>query len=368
MRDRFDELVSDICRNASGVPGDVREVVAAQVDRMAPLASDCDRTRLVTRAVSRLAGLDALDEHLRDPDVDEVMVNRGSEVWVDRRGGLHMVAELPAGTADVILERTLAATGQRLDRTTPLVDTRLPDGARLCAVVDPIAVDGTTIAIRRHRSRQFPISSFAHPELVELLSTIVRSRLNVLVIGPTSSGKTSLLGALVELADPHDRLVVIEDTTELTLRDRHVVRLEARRATADGIRAIDQSELVRTALRLRPDRLIVGEFRGSEVLAVVEALNTGHDGSLSTCHANGSVDALRRVETLVMQAAPSWPLPAIRRQITRSIDVVVQVERRPAGERHIVEVAEVRESDDEPDVDPLYTDDRCVAPPSRNRR
>lgn len=299
----------------------------------------------------------ALELLLADPTVDEVMVNRGCEVWVDRGGGLDRVADLAAGAIEVVLERVLAPIGKRLDRTSPVVDARLPDGARLCAVVAPVAVDGTTVSIRRHRARPIALTDAASEPVAALLRTLVASRANVLITGATSSGKTTLLASLLADVATDDRLVVVEDTAELVVADRHAVRLEARPAGVDGVRGVPMVELVRTALRLRPDRLIVGEFRGDEVLAVVQALNTGHDGSLSTCHANGAIDGLRRVETLVMQAAPGWPLTAIRHQVTRSIDAVVHVHRRADGARRVAEIVEVVESGDEPTGRPLAVGD-----------
>ncbi len=363
----FDELIDHICQAASTVPGDVRLVVADQVDRLAPLATPDERDRAIARAAARLDGLDALDAHLRDPTVDEVMVNRGREVWVDRGDAPHREADLPEGAIDIVLERVLAPLGKRLDRSTPIVDARLADGARVCAVVAPIAVDGTTVSIRRHRSRQISVERFTDPESVTLLGEIVRQRANVLVTGATSSGKTTLLAALAGLTHAHDRLVVIEDTAELVLDGLHAVRLEARPAGVEGVRPVDPAELVRTALRLRPDRLVVGEFRGAEVLAVIEALNTGHDGSLATCHANSPLDGLRRVETLVMQASPTWPLMAIRRQVSRSIDVVIHLRRQADGERRVADVIEVVESDGEPTGRPLITDGCRVGSLRRGR-
>lgn len=367
--DALDHLVADVCRAAAATHGDVHTVVSAAVDRLAPLATPLVRERVVARAVARLDGLDLLDEFLRDPDIDEVMVTAGRCVWVDRGGSLEHVDDLPPGAIDVVLERVLAPLGKRLDRTTPIVDARLPDGARMCAAVAPVAVDGTTVAIRRHRRRTFPLEHFAgDPTMVELFSEVVQRRLNVLVTGGTSSGKTTLVGALLGAADPADRIVVIEDTAELVVDAPHVVRLEARSGSSDGIRPIDTSELVRAALRLRPTRLVIGEFRGDEVVAVVQALNTGHDGSLSTCHANSAIDGLRRVETLVLQASPSWPLEAIRRHLTRSLDVVVHVERAADGGRRVVEVVEVTESSDEPSGRLLADATEVRDMPRRSRR
>jgi pilus assembly protein CpaF len=365
----LDRLVDEVCARAVGVPGDVVSVVTGAVDRLAPLSSLEDRNAVIGRAVARLDGLDGLEHVLSDADVDEVMVNRGREVWVDRRGALHRLHDLHPGAVEVVLERVLAPLGKRLDRTNPIIDARLPDGSRLCAVVSPVALDGTTMSIRRHRHRRVPVGEFAPPQVVAVLRAVVEQRANVLVTGATSSGKTTLLAAMTDFAADGERLVLIEDTSELVLADHHhVVRLEARAAGLDGVDEIDLARLVRTALRLRPDRLIVGEFRGREVVAVVEALNTGHDGSLSTCHANSAIDGLRRIETLVMQAAPSWPLAAIRRQVSRSIDIVVHLVRDADGKRTIDEVIEVVETEREPAGRPLVTDGREVAELTRGRR
>lgn len=364
-----DQLVDEVCIHARGVSGDVVAVVTDFVDRLAPLSTSADREAAITRAVARLDGLDALDQLLSDTEVDEVMINRGREVWVDRQGTLSRLTDLQDGTIDVVLERVLAPLGKRLDRTNPIVDARLPDGARLCAVVDPVALDGTTMSIRRHRTRRVPIGDFANAAVGEVLLDLVTRRCNVLVSGATSSGKTTLLASLADSVESGERLVLIEDTSELVLDERHhVVRLEARPPGLDGVEPVGLAQLVRTALRLRPDRLIVGEFRGPEVLAVVEALNTGHDGSLSTCHANSAVDGLRRVETLVMQAAPSWPLSAIRRQVSRSIDAVVHLERDSSGRRLVREVIEVAETDGEPSGSMLVDRGCRIGTPTRSRR
>jgi pilus assembly protein CpaF len=364
----LDEVVARVCRESVDVRGDVRRVVTAQTDRLAPLLTPHDRDLVISRSVARLDGLDSLDEYLADPAVDEVMVNRGREVWVDREGTLRHVADLPIGAVDVVLERVLAPIGKRLDRTTPIVDARLPDGARLCAVVAPVAIDGTTLSVRRHRRRSIPLERFAPTAVSTLLEQIVALRSNILITGATSSGKTSLLAALARRTDDRERLVVIEDTSEVVLDGHHVVRLEARSGGVDGVRPVEMTELVRTALRLRPDRLVVGEFRGPEVLAVVQALNTGHDGSFSTCHANSASDGLRRLETLVMQAAPTWPLAAIRRQVTRSVDAVIHLRRNESGERRIDEIIEVVESGDEPSGRTLVADGVVVGEFRRGRR
>jgi pilus assembly protein CpaF len=366
--DELTGIVDAVCRAAAERRGDVAQVVDELVPIAAPLATEPERRLVRRRAIARLDGLDVLATLLDDPTVDEVMVNRGTQVWADRSGRLERETDLTPGAADTILERVLAPLGRRLDRHTPTVDARLPDGSRLCAVIEPVAVDGTTVSIRRHRSRRVPVESFADPAVAQLVDDVVSARANVLVTGATSTGKTTFLTALVARLSSTERLVVVEDTAELALGDRHAVRLETRSATVDGVGVVDAAHLVRTALRLRPDRLVVGEFRGAEVVAIVEALNTGHDGSLSTCHANSAVDGLRRVETLVMQAVPTWPLAAIRRQVSRSIDVVIHLQRATDGRRRIAEIVEVSEGDGEPTVRKLVDGDRVVEAFTRGRR
>jgi pilus assembly protein CpaF len=205
-----------------------------------------------------------------------------------------------------------------------------------------VALGGICLSLRRFRTTPLPLESFVSAGGVALLGELVDRRCNVVISGATSSGKTSLLSSLLGLVAPGERIVTLEDTAELAPVADHVVRLEARPPTSDGVRAITLEDLLRTALRLRPDRLVVGEVRGDEVLGLVQALNTGHDGSLSTVHANSALDALHRLETLVVQAAPSWPLAAIRDHLARCIDVVVHVERVAGGGRRVAEIAEVR--------------------------
>ena len=265
------------------------------------------------------------------------------------------------------VERSVGAPiGRRLDLTTPIVDARLADGSRVCAVIGPVGVDGASLSIRRFARSARQLAAFTDPIGVKILIQIVERRCNVVVSGATSSGKTSLLAALIATLPAHERIVVLEDTAELPIGAQHVVRLEARPPAPDGPPAIDLNDLVRTALRLRPDRLVVGEIRGPEVLGLVQAMNTGHDGSFSTCHANGPHDALLRLESLILQAAPTWPLPAIRQQLARSLDVVVHISRsRSDGKRRLVSICEVGvpNHDGEPSLVPiaeLRTGERLV--------
>jgi pilus assembly protein CpaF len=335
------DIVRAVCDLVADCPGDPTPLVQAEVRRLAPLSSPEHRLRLADRTIAHLRGLGELDTHVRDDTVDEVLVNAGREIWIDRHGELQYVGTLGTESVDLLIERVLAPLGRRVDRSSPIVDARLADGARVCAVLPPIAVDGPVLSIRRLRQRVLPLDCFVPDVAIELLHEILRERCNVVVSGATSSGKTSLVAALLSEVDPSQRVLVIEDTAELPLRHPHAVRLEARPSTVDGPGQVDLAQLVRTALRLRPDRIVVGEVRGDEVLALVQAMNTGHDGSMSTCHANGPTDALLRLESLVLQAAPTWPLAAIRHQLARSIDIVVHVDRHADGRRRVTEIAEV---------------------------
>lgn len=365
-----ERLVTEICRAAQVDHGDTESVVRAHASRLAPLVAGTDRERLVHAAVARLEGLGALDALLRDDTVDEVLVNAGGDIWVERDGSTTGCGRIDPGDLAVVIERILAPLGRRLDRVSPVVDARLADGSRVCAVIPPVAPDGACLSVRRFRDRSLALSAFSTGAVAELVDELLAARCNVVVSGATSSGKTSLLNSVLGRVPPGERLVTIEDTAELLPHHDHVVRLEARPATPDGLPAVTLADLVRTAMRLRPDRLIVGEVRGPEVVGLMQALNTGHDGSWSTCHANSTVDALHRLETLVIQAAPAWPLAAIRRHLARSIDVVVHVARSGRAARRIMEIAEVADArDDAPlALRPLATADGVTARLRRRRR
>jgi pilus assembly protein CpaF len=317
-------------------------------------------------------GLGPLERWIADGDVTEIMVNAGTEVWVERHAsgggaqGPQYVGRLEPGVVEAIIERILAPVGRRLDRSSPIVDTRLPDGSRLCAVLPPVAVDGPCLSLRRFAASRVALESFATDDVCTLLREAMSYRCNILVSGATSSGKTTLLNALAGLIGPGVRLVTLEDTAELRLDATHVLRLEARPATADGVPAVDVAALLHTALRLRPDRLVVGEIRGDEAMHLVQAMNTGHDGSLSTIHANSPVDALARLESLVVRSSPAWSLLAVREQVRRSIDVVVHVVRS-GGRRRIATVAEVVMDGDAASVRPLAHHDHIVGELSRRR-
>ena len=337
-----DDIITKACGRIAHIHGDLTEVVSEEIRKLAPLHSADGRDHLIEKAIARLSGLGELDALLRDPDIDEVMVNAGHEIWIDRNGRLEHIGSLTVDRVDDLIERILAPIGRRVDRSSPIVDARLPDGARVCAVLPPVAIDGTTLCIRRFSDLIRPLTAFTDNTGAALCQEILDARCNVLVTGATSSGKTSLVASLLGSLPEQERLVIVEDTTELPVSTAHTVRLEARPQLVDGPQPISLGDLVRTALRLRPDRIVVGEVRGEEVLALVQAMNTGHDGSLSTCHANGPLDALLRLESLVLQAAPTWPLAAIREQLARSLDVIVHIERdRTDRARRIATISEV---------------------------
>ncbi len=291
--------------------------------------------------IAERSPLGGLERWLDDAAIDEVIVNGTGDVWIERSGVLLRVATMSSSAVTTAIEHILRPIGRRIDRTNPTVDARLPDGSRVCAVIEPVAVDGPCLTIRRFAMRPIALAAFAPAKVVMLLHDIVAARCNLLVSGATSSGKTTLLNALAALVPSTERIITLEDIAELRLPHPHVVRLETRPASAEGTGEVSLALLLRTALRMRPDRLVLGEVRGAEAVQLVQAMNTGHDGSMSTVHANSAGDALARLSSLVLQEVPGWPLEAIHDQVRRSIDIVIHVARSTANERAIVEVCEV---------------------------
>lgn len=321
--------------------GDIRQV-AAEVRSRHPLLPELEVQAVASAVTARAVGLGLLDPVLADHSITEVMVNGTGPVWVERNGRLEPLdLHLSRAEVDLLVERILGPLGLRADRTSPVADARLPDGSRVNVIVPPLAVDGPCITIRRFGARRIPLTELCPPGVAELLTWAVRARSSVVVSGGTGAGKTTLLNALAALLPADERIVTVEDTAELRLHHDHVVRLEARPATADGVGAVGIRGLVRNALRMRPDRIVVGEVRGAEALDMLWAMNTGHDGSLSTCHANSPVDALRRLEVMVLSAGLELPLAAVRDQLTAAVDLIVQVARLADGSRRVVAVGEV---------------------------
>jgi len=343
LRERLVERAR-ITADPSPVEDQVRELVAAEA---APLPEP-ERERLAERVLRLATGLGPLDPLLADATVDEVMVNGGGEVYVEREGRVEAADARFADSAELMhaVERLLAPLGRRVDEASPLCDARLPDGSRVNVVIPPLAVDGPCLTIRRFRRGGFGLADLVEnstlPQpLAGYLADAVERRATILVSGGTGCGKTTTLGALSGAIPVSERIVTIEDAAELRLRQPHVVRLEARPPNVEGRGEVTIRQLVRNALRMRPDRIVVGEVRGAEALDMLMALNTGHEGSLSTVHANSAEEALRRVEVLALMAGVGLPHAAVRAQVADAFDLVVHQARRPGGERRVTSVAEV---------------------------
>jgi len=333
---------------AAAGEGDLNGRIRALVEREAGVLDADARDELVTRVGERSFGLGPLEALLSDPAVEEVMVNGPGAVWIERAGRLERTEVGFASAADVrdVIERILAPLGRRVDEAQPLCDARLSDGSRVNVVIAPLALDGPLLTIRRFRRHglgaQELVALDTMPQaLCDLLGAAVRTRLNVLVSGGTGSGKTTTLNALSSFIPATERVVTIEDIAELRLRQPHVVRLEARPPSVEGRGEVTIRRLVRNALRMRPDRIIVGEVRGAEALDMLGAMSTGHDGSLSSVHAGSPEEALRRVETLALMAGIGLPHAAIREQVADALDLVVHQARMADGARKIVAVCEV---------------------------
>lgn len=317
------------------------EAIGELVRRVDPLASPFQVAQTVNRLRARMAGLGPLEPLLADPGVTDVLVNGTGAVWVERNGALEVTdLHLDAASVDLVIERILAPLGRRVDPLCPVADARLADGSRVHVIVPPLAVDGPCLTIRRFNRRGVALADMATPAVRRLLTWAVKSRANIVVIGSTGSGKTTLLNALAAGLEPSERVITVEDAAELHFPSDHVIRLETRPASIEGAEAVTARDLVRSALRMRPDRLVIGEVRGGEALDLVQAMNTGHNGSLSTLHANSPTDALSRLETLVLLAGVGLPLPAVRAQLVAAVDLVVQVGRAAGGSRVVEAVGE----------------------------
>lgn len=287
-------------------------------------------------------GLGPLQQFMDTPDVHEIMVVAGGQVFVEGTHGMRAAGSIPADQVALVIERITRFSGRRVDVMSPVVDVHLPDGSRACVVLPPVAVDGPTISIRRFSDSVLPLTAFTDPTGARQLRGHVAARRNIVVCGATSSGKTSLLGSLVRRVPARERIVVIEDTTELRLEHPHTVRLQTRPANMDGAGEVTQQHLVRTSMRLRPDRLVVGEVRGGEVVDMLLALTSGHDGCMTTVHARSVDDALERLVTLALRDNGQFTHAVLHDLVRRAVDVVIHVERTPRGDRRIVETRQLR--------------------------
>jgi pilus assembly protein CpaF len=312
-----------------------------------PLNYD-ERDALCREVQDEVMGLGPIEPFMHDPAVTDILVNSYKQVYVERYGKLHITPVRFKDDAHLkkIIDRVVSAVGRRIDESSPMVDARLADGSRVNAIVPPLAIDGPSLSIRRFSADPLELDDLITlksltPEIGELIQGIVRARLNVLISGGTGSGKTTLLNVFSRFIPADERIITIEDSAELQLKQEHVVRLETRPPNVEGKGEITQRDLVRNSLRMRPDRIIVGEVRGAEVLDMLQAMNTGHDGSLTTIHANSPRDALLRLETLVALSGLSIPHEAVRQYVSSAVDVIFQLQRLLDGARRIISMQEV---------------------------
>lgn len=326
----------------------LRDLVACTLARERVAWRREERERLAAEAVDELTGLGPLEPLLRDEEVTEIMVNGPGRIYVERGGVLEATAVAFRSEEQLaeILQRIVAPLGRRIDPSAPFVDGRLPDGSRVHAIIPPLALGGPFLTVRKFRRRAMSPEDLVRngtcsQEMMDFLAGAVRARCNLVVSGGTGSGKTTTLNALSACIDPGERVITIEDAAELRLQQAHVLALEARPANAEGKGEVTIRTLLRNALRMRPDRILIGEVRGGEALDLLQALNTGHEGGMTTVHANSPVDALRRLATMALMAGSGLPHPAVLEQIGATIDLVVQQARLPGGERRLTAIAAV---------------------------
>jgi pilus assembly protein CpaF len=326
----------------------IRDVVEELLaDEETPL-SRWERNQIILEIQHETFGLGPIEPLVRDHSVSDILVNGARHVFVERRGKLEETSVVFRDDAHLlqIIERIVSQVGRRIDESSPMVDARLPDGSRVNAIIPPLALDGPILSIRRFAADPYQMDDLLAfgtltPALAEIVKAAVRARLNILISGGTGGGKTTLLNVLSNAIPEGERIITIEDSAELQLQQQHVVRLETRRPNVEGKGTVTQRDLVYNALRMRPDRIVVGEVRGAEVLDMLQAMNTGHDGSLSTVHANSARDALSRLETMVMISGVAIPVTALREYISSALDMVIHVARLSDGTRKVVRVCEV---------------------------
>jgi pilus assembly protein CpaF len=348
-------LINDLGPQLFGVGGEpavLRQRVEADLrDRLQTESglSREDRERLLAEIADDVLGYGPLERLLGDESVSEIMVNGPERIWVERQGRLSETALRFNDDSHLrrIINKMVAQVGRRIDESSPMVDARLPDGSRVNAIIPPLSLSGPLITIRKFHQKRFDLDELVRintlsSESIDFLSRCIQAQLNILISGGTGTGKTTLLNALSAAIPDADRIVTIEDAAELQLNQRHVLRLEGRPKNIEGEGEVSIRDLVRNSLRMRPDRIIVGEVRGAESLDMLQAMNTGHDGSLSTIHANSPRDALSRVETMVMMAGFELPLKAIRGQISSALDMIVHLDRLEDGTRRVTSITEVQ--------------------------
>ena len=327
---------------------EIRRILEDMVAAEAIPVSRADRDRLVMEVQHEVFGLGPLETLMKDPEISDILVNSSTQIFVERYGKLEKTDVRFRDDSHLmqIIERIVTRVGRRVDESSPMVDARLADGSRVNAIIPPLALDGPVLSIRRFGVERLTVNDLIQfnsipPQIAEVAAACVKSRLNMLVSGGTGAGKTTLLNCLSNFIPDNERIVTIEDSAELKLQQDHIVRLETRPANIEGQGAVTARDLVRNALRMRPDRIVIGEVRGGEALDMMQAMNTGHDGSISTVHANSARDALSRLETMMLMAGINLPERALREQVASALDVIVQLTRLSDGSRKVVEFAEV---------------------------
>src|SRR5438445_998786 len=339
---RVSDLEGDTLRR------EIRLVVERLCDTENPLLNRMERERLIDEILDETLGFGPLEILLKDPTISDILVNGPFKVYVERRGKLEKT-EVKFRDSDhllQIIDRIVSKVGRRVDETSPMVDARLPDGSRVNAVIPPISLDGPSLSIRRFGANPLKLEDLLNykaftPEMAMLMEACIKARLNVLISGGTGCGKTTLLNTLSSFIPADERVITIEDAAELQLQQDHVVRLETRPPNIEGKGAVSTRDCVRNALRMRPERIIIGEVRGSEALDMLQAMNTGHGGSLATLHANTPREALTRLETMIMMGGFELPVKAMRQQISSAIDLIIQANRLQGGPRKITAITEV---------------------------
>jgi pilus assembly protein CpaF len=339
---RVGELEGDVLRR------EIRLVIEHLCDTEDTLLNRNERERLVEEVLDETFGLGPLELLLKDATISDILINGPKNIYVERRGKVEKTAVVFRDNNHLmqIIDRIVSKVGRRVDEVCPMVDARLQDGSRVNAIIPPLALDGACVSIRRFGSNPLKLEDLLNfkaftPEMVMLLEGAIKARLNIVISGGTGSGKTTLLNTLSSFISNSDRIVTIEDAAELQLQQDHVVRLETRPPNIEGKGQISATDLVRNALRMRPERIIIGECRGAETLDMLQAMNTGHEGSLTTIHANSPRDAVARMETMITMAGFELPLKALRQQIASAVDLIVQANRLQGGPRKITKITEI---------------------------
>jgi len=340
-------LISDL--EESHARKEIQEISQRLMNEESVPLPASSRQRVIKKVEDEILGLGPLEPLLEDPTVADILVNRSDSVYVERAGKMELTPVRFRDDAHLmnIIDRIVSNVGRRVDESSPMVDARLKDGSRVNAIIPPLAIDGPSMSIRRFTVEKLQAEDLVRvgsitPMMVDVLKAIIQGRLNVIISGGTGSGKTTMLNILSSFIPLTDRIITIEDSAELQLQQPHVLRLETRPANIEGKGEINQRDLVKNSLRMRPDRVVIGEVRGGEALDMLQAMNTGHDGSLATLHANNPRDSLTRLETMIMMAGLSMPIKAMRAQIASAVDVVIQVERMEDGKRRVVSVQEIQ--------------------------